>query len=180
LARLPGNWEYATKVKWIDGRLESGLIGAAAGARRLKQQQVADLRIVKLKPSTWRGWACLADHDFWETGDITFYEFDVTGYGGRTVAHFHDVRFDPGGFHGINPPETGPVQSPAQATEKPTVSKAELAKWHEVFKIVHPDAAEALALQSAVAMFPEKHVPRQYVRDLRGPQKRGKPSSRHK
>jgi len=174
---LPGSWSYDTKVRWIDRRLESGLIRSAASASRGKSQQTATVALAAVPPQLWTQFACLAEHDFWKTGDVTFYS-STTGYDRQWSGTLHDVRFDPAGFQDAVPPEGGLASASTQDAEKPTVSRAELAKWHEVFKGVHPEAAEALALQSAAAMFPDKHVPRQYVRDLRGPQKRGKPPAR--
>jgi hypothetical protein len=77
------------------------------------------------------------------------------------------------------------VPAPTRGAEaddraRPNVAMGDLQRWHRIFAEVHPDAPEALALQSAAAMFPDNRVPRQWVRDLRGPQKRGKPTSRQK
>ena len=95
---------------------------------------------------------------------------------------FFGIRFWPDGLPGgaDNPfPSMGKRETASDDNSKPTVSKTELARWHDIFTKIYPDAVEALALRSATAMFPDNQVPRQWVRDLRGPQKRGKPASRH-
>lgn len=114
------------------------------------------------------------DQDFWQTGyrDRFFptkgYTFDVDSW-----IRLFGVR-----FWFPNLAATRPLSTTTDS-DRPSVSRAELEKWHQVFAAVHPDAVEAFALRSAAAMFPDNHIPRQWVRDLRGPRKRGKPAKRH-
>ena len=124
------------------------------------------------------------DDGFWETG---YFRVLVPETVGQTSwqgdMEFFGIRFWPDGLPGgaDNPlPSTRKIDAESEDEAKPTVSKTDLARWHDVFSNIHPDAVEALALRSATAMFPDNQVPRQWVRDLRGPQKRGKPAIRHK
>lgn len=110
-----------------------------------------------------------ADSDFWDTG---YHErgFPTKGYGflPDNWIRLYAVRF------WFNTQDADTPQEQVD-TDRPAVPRSDLARWHEVFKAVHPDAVEAFAMRSAEAMFPDHRVPRQWVRDLRGPQKRGKP-----
>lgn len=112
--------------------------------------------------------------DFWRTGYLdAWVPVNRSAFDAGNWIRIYGVRF---WAPGLQLPE--PKVS-ADSVAKPNVAKADLARWHEIFVDVHPNAPEALALQSAAAMFPNNTVPRQWVRDLRGPQKRGKPPSRH-
>lgn len=133
---------------------------------------------------TWVWWRAppSEDADFWETGYL--YTLIPANAGGTKIAgsvEFFGVRFWPDGLPGGA--DSAPSAESNEAQDKVTkasVSRADLARWHELFVQLYPDAPEALALRSAVAMFPDNHVPRQWVRELRGPQKRGKPANRQR
>jgi hypothetical protein len=164
-------WGHETSARWIAGRLISGLI--VAGAAAVMRRPGSPLHtFVKVPADAWQDWACLRASDFWKTGDVTLYR------GGSLAGQFHDVRFHPSGFVKAIPSPGDQPAGEGSPSEKPIVARADLARWHQLFVQVYPNAAEALAQQSAAAMFPNHRVPRQYVRDLRGPQKRGKPPSR--
>lgn len=134
-------------------------------------------RLAVLEHWVWTLFEPEIGSDFWTTG---YFDTHIPSEDGRYHINssgwirVFGTRFLPNAP--LPPPPA--VAAPEARAEKPTVAKSELVRWHDVFKQVHPDAPEALALRSASAMFPEHHVPRQYVRDLRGPQALGKPKAR--
>ncbi|WP_422059122.1 hypothetical protein [Sphingopyxis sp.] len=123
------------------------------------------------------------DDGFWETG---YFRILVPETMGRTSwqgeIEFFGIRFWPDGLPGgVDNPLPSQRQEPSgDDALKPDVSQADLDRWHEIFTAIHPNAVEDFAIRSARAMFPENKVARQRVRDLRGPQKRGKPAIRDK
>lgn len=130
----------------------------------------------------WVWWLTMPkiSDDFWETGYLevwvpsTIHEFHVELQG---AVRLYGLRFWPeGDAFGALPGATG--ISDQSRSEKPPVSEADMSNWWRVFSGVHPEASEDLAQRSARAMFPDNHVSRQKVRDLRGPQKRGRPAAR--
>lgn len=129
---------------------------------------------VELDSWIWRLSAPSTDADFWETG---YFKIEIPATVGRSGIQgsfeLFGVRFS---SRSSSEPDNATI---AQEATKPTVGRNDLGRWFEVFSSVHPDAVEDFALRSASAMFPDNHVPRQWVRDLRGPQKRGKPAKRH-
>jgi hypothetical protein len=132
----------------------------------------------------WRVEVPAPDDGFWETG---YFRILVPENMGRTSwrgeIEFFGTRFWPDGLPGgaDNPlPSTDRQEPGSDDTLKPDVSKADLERWHEVFSGIHPNTVEDFAIRSARAMFPDNKVSRQRVRDLRGPQKRGKPTNRDK
>ncbi|MFS2108370.1 hypothetical protein ACCC88_01675 [Sphingomonas sp. Sphisp140] len=114
--------------------------------------------------------------DFWQTG---YFDTHIPVEGAYSVSSSGWIRVFGTRFLIQGATAVPKIAGPDATESRPTVSRAELASWHEVFRQVHPDAPEALALRSATAMFPDKRVPREYVRELRGPQKRGRPATRH-
>lgn len=142
-------------------------------------------------------WKAIGASDWWQTQR---FHMSTGAIGGKNISAF-DIRIDPE-FRTLpgpdGPKEAAPEQEPEPAQlapppaphpfapddkdddsaaerDRPTVDLAALRQWHELFVQLHPAAVEAFALKSAKAMFPDRHVPRQWVRDLRGAQKRGKP-----
>jgi hypothetical protein len=125
---------------------------------------------------------------FWLNGMYETFARDLNEQ--QVLVTFFRVRVDPAGLARMvpqpavvrtresEPSKRKPPKSKPPKQEKPVVPRADLARWHEVFRQVHPHASEALAMRSATAMFPDHHIPRQNVRDLRGPQ-RVKKSSNH-
>ncbi|MCR2833309.1 hypothetical protein [Parerythrobacter lacustris] len=115
--------------------------------------------------------------DFWETG---YFSASIPTTKGKSkfrgTVEIYGGRFWPDNLPGGegNP---RPGQASAKDT-RPPVPDADLRRWHEVFSQVHQHSTEEAALRSAQAMFPDNHVSRQKVRDLRGPQKRGRPGDR--
>jgi hypothetical protein len=65
LAALPQDWPWETKVRNIAGLLEDGLVRAIAGAFAGDGKSAER---VLLPQAVWKGWACLADQDFWASG----------------------------------------------------------------------------------------------------------------
>lgn len=119
-----------------------------------------------------------SDLDFWKTGYVqSLLPANIGQTEWQGDIEFFGVRFSPVNLPGFNQSNDDEIATDDE-NEKPTVSKSDLGKWYQVFLGVHEQASEALALQSAQSMFPDKSVPRQMVRDLRGPQKRGKPVNR--
>ncbi len=175
LAKFP--FEPITAVTQIHRELEvARVVGIAEHAiwRRDGETSQAYFLIV----TTWF-WSIETPlvHDFWVTG---YRErlFPAKGYGisGDNWIKLFAIRF---WFANSSTELPSKPAEPTERQEKPVVSRQELANWHEVFKSVHPSAVEAFAQRSAKAMFPDNHVPRSWVRELRGPQKRGKPATRH-
>lgn len=174
---LPSGWGYETKVRWIDGRLESGLILAAASASRLAKQREAERKVVAIPPPFWCGWACLADIDFWNTGDLTFYDRGSTGYGGSLIGHFHGVRFDPTGFEGVAQlkQSADDADNPGDPAERRSLSDALLGEWATLFNKANPGASEARARSALETMFPDRHVTRDRLRRVLPERRQGRP-----
>lgn len=163
-------------VTQIHRELRSGRIKALCEEVHVSVGNVIDrLKWVELDPWIWKLAAPSATADFWETGYFHIaIPATVGGSGSQGSFELFRVRF--GWLRSRSEPGS---EVDASQPGKATVGKADLAKWFDVFSSIHPDAVEDFALRSASAMFPDNHVPRQWVRDLRGPRKRGKPASRH-
>lgn len=62
-----------------------------------------------------------------------------------------------------------------QESKGPRVSGAHLKAWYDLYRTVYgDDTPEAHSVKSAQGMFSDKSVSRERVRELRGPQKRGR------
>ncbi len=165
------------------------ILSVARTANWYHQSTVETKDLGKLGAFIWQ-MNKLHDHDlFWSTGTHKLSRPLHHSSSTRHPVECFGIRFEPGGVQkvlrdsGVDLELAKPSPSEGSGAigeeSKSSVSKADLARWHEIFAKLHPDAPEALALRSAVALFPDNHVPRQWVRDLRGPQKRGKPTNRH-
>jgi hypothetical protein len=70
-----------------------------------------------------------------------------------------------------------PDPEPDESDEnRPSVDFEHLKLWWAAYSAAYPQHPEKAALASARATFPGHFVPRQWVRDLRGPQLMGRPS----
>lgn len=94
------HWGFETTAPWVSTRLSANMIEAAAGAFQKANAREAAKQVVMLPPEVWNGWACLVDHNFWDTGDVTLYTRG-SGYGGHLIGTWFDVRFNPKGFEGV-------------------------------------------------------------------------------
>ncbi len=170
----------ALAVRMIQGRLKTG-------AEEARIHGMPYLRHCFLHPAVWSGWAHDLDNDFWLTGDTTVpwgidddYELSPTG------KQLFDVRFDPEGLRQMGATGLPAAPSADQSTgvgegPRPAVSQADLDRWAVVFLGVHGESVtEALALQSARAMFPDRAVSRDRVRALLPARKPGRPTNRGK
>jgi hypothetical protein len=175
---LPGAWDYATKVRWVDGRLKSNLIRSAASASRGKAERTATVALATIPPVIWNQFACLAEHDFWTTGDVTFYS-STTGYDRQWSGTLHDVRFDPAGFDGMTTPLPAETLEenvqPAPKAERPNLSDTDLDAWAALFNKANPGASEAKARAAIEAMFPDKQVTRERLRRVLPARAPGRP-----
>ncbi|CAM3196788.1 hypothetical protein SPAN111604_09935 [Sphingomonas antarctica] len=168
---LSDDWGYETKVRWIAGRLQSGLIvaGARAFERASMQRMPNNLdELVRISREMWQNWPCLSDHDFWRTGDITFYNRSSTGYGGPLVGRAFDVRFLPSGFPML--PSSSPP-APAEGDLSPSDARA----W---FNALSPQD-QALGMrklwQKAKDDHPELRVVRKVIEQFSEGRKTGRP-----
>lgn len=178
LSLLGKHWGLSTAISAINERLRAGLVVAATeSAVQTINGNVTKFQLAWIPPAGWVDHVFGYASPFWDTGQI---ELRLTGtghYAGDTLALFN-VKFRPADILKMLPDE--PSKDDKAATpDRPTVSQEDLRAWHELFQNLHPNAVESLAVRSAAAMFPDNHIPRQWVRDLRGPQPRGKPTSRH-
>jgi hypothetical protein len=116
---------------------------------------------------------------FWATGDLVYtHRFGI--YEEVTFRHF-DVRFEPESVYAIinrtpgEPVAPDPEDSEIIAKGVP-VSRTHLEAWYELYRQAYrgADDTEDTALKSAKGMFPGKAVSREKIRELRGPQKRGR------
>lgn len=172
------------KRRWLMERLKAGLIIGVARTGQPSEREPKISAFVHISQRLWQMWRDSGDEHFWETNgeNAIFDHYGSTGAsGGSTPQRFFDVRFDPKTFSGKPPiaPPDAPDTKPEGAKDLPAVKRRDLDRWHEVFKATHPNAPEALAMRSAAAMFPDNRIPRQWVRELRGPQPIGKPKTRH-
>lgn len=180
LGILPQTWGYETKTNWIFGRLRSGLIIAASRSYQSINDSIISDKIYTLTQDIWQECERHREADFWQTGDVTFSKASSSDwYSTTTIGTAFDVRFNPAGFTCTISPRDNESAKFEPLKDKPTVSKSDLKLWHDIFKQVHPNGVEALAIRSAAAMFPDNSVPRQFIRDLRGAQILGKPKVRH-
>ena len=179
LARFPISNELA--VRQLRRELEYDRAQAIAheGIWRLGDEQG---RTPNLIVGSWMWQLTMpgVESDFWDTGYLevwvphTIHEYRVELSG---VVRLYGVRFWPDGdaLLALPPPQTDGA-APTEA--KPPVSDADISRWFEVFSQIHQGSTEDFALRSAQSMFPDNYVSRQRVRDLRGPQKRGRPTKR--
>jgi hypothetical protein len=134
--------------------------------------------------ASWVWWLAMPrpESDFWDTGylDIwvpsTIHSYRVELMG---RIRLYGVRFWPDG-DAFKVLSTDTEEEAKSQELKPPVAAADIERWYSVFSGTHEISSEDFAVRSAQAMFPDNHVSRQRVRDLRGPQKRGKPSNRDK
>ena len=112
--------------------------------------------------------------DVWVPSTIRSYSVELSGR-----IRLYGVRFWPDGDAFKAMPHGEEAQTEI-SDAKPPISDADLTRWFEVFSKVHEVSTEDMALRSAQAMYLDKNVSRQKIRDLRGPQKRGKPPNRDK
>jgi hypothetical protein len=160
-------------------RLRGGMVQAVSRETKLEGRKDS----ATLAPIPIAHWDFVRGaSSFWTTGDLV-YNFRPQGeYESLTLRHF-DVRFEPKSVRAIigNEADRAPVsgESPGEPTDKGLpVSEAHLQAWYEVYKQAYRGAAdtEDTALKSARGMFPGKSVSREKIRELRGPQKRGRKS----
>lgn len=91
LASLESSWSAETKKNWILKRLATGEVKAAT-AKGL------------IHPPMWKPRWHWFGSDFWQTGDLTFFDGPEDRFGGPvpgvqcTKIEMHGVRFDPAGF----------------------------------------------------------------------------------
>ena len=191
LARLPTDWPFRTKRDWIYSRIADGSIIALArtaiGQERGREPERATLAAIN--PVLWGEPFVTRDRDFWVTGDIGFddtpgidlmWTMEPKDDQPTRVYTFRGVRIEPTSFarelgDDAPPAEPSPDADETESSDKRPVDPASLKRWHELFSQLHPGAVEEQAIKSAKAQFPDHHVPRHWVRELRGPQKRGKP-----
>lgn len=115
---------------------------------------------------------------FWTSGHLT-YKVHLRGSNRHTAIRHHDVRFEPESVRIIGAPASKQAIAPRTdlepAQKGPRVSDAHLKAWYALYCSVYPgDTLESHAVKSAQGMFPDKTVSRDRVRELRGPQKRGR------
>lgn len=184
LSRCPEGWGRETMIKWIDGRLEAGHIGAVARSVRPATEREVIRKMFVIPPLFWKGFPCLAEFDFWKTGDVTLYQ--RVGGGGHLIGDFFDVRFDPAGFAALPatrrffPSEPDPEALAVQGERKtrhglPALRVELLNEWHALFQKAYPNGTKSLAEKSAQGMFPNHSVDRQAVRELFPNARRGRP-----
>lgn len=177
LSELPSDWSYETKAKWVAGRLQSGLITAGARSYLSTYGNILTT-LVRLQKDLWVGWPCLAEDDFWKTGDIKLYNRHR-----MNVADAFDVRFDPAGFDNFTPK---PVLTETPTPDAPLVSLKNLSddnakRFSRAILEGWPDSTERNAVAKARLFFPENTVPRDWffrifrsIRSDRKPGKKGK------
>lgn len=196
LSRLSAGWTERQRCDAILHRMKNGsLLVVARSFVGIDAEGRKSQGFTILEPAMWSDPWRPRDRDFWTTGNIEFdndpgidimYRVNLYGEppndGPTIVVYFSDVRFHPETFEFAfegQLVEEGEAESGEDEAEPsadmPTVDRAALKQWHVIFAQLHPGAVEEQALKSAKAMFPDHHVPRQWVRDLRGSQKRGKP-----
>jgi hypothetical protein len=178
--------DYAVAKEKLLSRLVAGLIEARAeymySQSDYGEKQLNPNKYILLKSGVWRE---VLEHPqtyarFWESSDLVL-ELE----GSNSIERLLDVRFNRAQMAKLAPqfaqphPHTAglPAGKSEPAPEKRPVAKADLARWAEIFVKVHPDFGEPFALQSARAMFPDKSVGRDRMRDAItaaiGPRKRG-------
>lgn len=125
------------------------------------------------------------DSTFWTTGTLTIFN-----YGGREpdIGHaiYLGVKFEPVGFERmmaeISPSEASsdPPPVPAKSERKGQVREDHLRAWHVAYVAIYGGTQRdtlQFALESALAMFPDKEVTREAVRKViaseTGPRKPG-------
>lgn len=182
LSRFPYSAE--TAIKQIRRELEYDRIQAIAhqGIWRLGDDVGSESNLLV---GSWAWWLSMPalDSDFWDTGYLevwvprTIHEFRVELHGN---VRLYGIRFWPQGDGLLVLESPSKTIEAAPKESRPAVSDADLRRWHDVFSVVHSQASEETAVRSAQAMFPDNHVARQRVRDLRGPQPIGKPAGRGK
>jgi len=181
----------ATGAIWA--RLTSGFLKAAASHSSQATPPNAEPRLT-LSPTIiparyWGQFSNSNDANFWRAGDARFFfppnrprvEF-------ATVILCFGIRLNPADIDTLFPPlpvEPQPESNPAAESDVeradpgpkgPAVSPDHLQAWFDLYQRAYTGSAdtEAMAVKSAIGMFPGKHVSRDRVRDLRGAQKRGR------
>lgn len=184
LQKLPGSWSLETKTSWIKGRLDSGLIVAAASAFRTNGMPEAERNLAEIPAPMWKDWSGYCYHDFWKTGEIELSRRDRTGYGGTFLGQFHDVRFEPYEFDSLTLLHATIDSSPSNSDEadaseaervKLPLSDSLLKQWADLFNAANPGASERRARQAVDAMFPDKHVTRTRLRRVLPDRPQGRP-----
>lgn len=178
LLAVPAHVEESARKNWIIHRLRKGIITARQGNGGIIPASAWSLR--EIETDLWSmGDLCVTDEpedidlagpDFFD-GEKWSSEVAPIHVGRPTLTTtYFDVHFDPAAFR------VDPDLSKTPLRRAPATS--DLRQWYNVFQGVHPHATEDEAVRSAKAMFPDLHVSRQSVRELRGPQKRGKPKGK--
>lgn len=181
LARFPYDHELA--VIQLKRELEVDRVqGIAHEAIWSLGDNVGTLKHFVAASWVWRLAMPRHDNDFWDTGYLDVWvPSTIQRYSVELMGRIRlfGVRFWPDGdaFQMLN---TSADSGTKPSEAKSPVAVADLERWYSVFVGTHEISSEDFALRSAQAMFPDNHVSRQRVRDLRGPQKRGKPANRDK
>jgi hypothetical protein len=185
-------------------RLRGGLIKAAAKSSTIERKgtATAPTSTVIIPAAHWQQFPGEASHTrkliktFWETGDIRFWIPDNYHINLHCSVLYFGVRFDPTGIDdwvmefpaNVDYTEKESIARPAKPmAREPSssevgeehstltpIAESKLRRWHEFFIDINPHGTEAEALAHAKATFPKNRISREQVRDMRGPQKRGK------
>jgi len=109
LDMLPKGWSYDTAVRTIANSLGDGLLVAVAETIVVGGKSE---NYFVMPASTWRGWACLADPDFWSAGTREHHA-DSPRYRAPNVAAFraYRIRLDPIGVAKLVPPDALPMRT---------------------------------------------------------------------
>lgn len=194
LTLLSPSMGQAAAVATLSRRVGAGVIQLVAAtyvASTNGRETDRGTRLI-VPPELWETPRAMLATTFWASGDLTMIADNMpTGYFKRGhVTKYFGSRFQPDGVRALMPRDIvrladggTSAQVPSKATEtddpKPPVSRADLKRWADVFLAVHADkVTEALAVQSAKAMFPNHAVSRDKVRELLPSRRPGRPASR--
>lgn len=117
------DWGFETTASTLATRLQAGLIHSVAKKAILVRNRDED-DYYRIPKSAWIGWACLADRDFWRTGDVVFYSSaSGGGYGGeRSGGEYFGVRFDPNDIRElseeVSPSQAAPDSKPRRGARR--------------------------------------------------------------